>query len=328
MTRVLTVTPNPALDVSAGTDRVKPISKLRCSDVTRAAGGGGINVARVLHALGRSCTAVFPQGGTTGALVQSLLSEQGVPARAVPISGLTRESFTVLDRSSSEEFRFVLSGPALDTAEVHALRMAVTEELHAASASDGLRPQWLVVSGSLPPGVSLDFYESMAVLAREAKVRLVVDAGADALRAALGHGVYLAKPSLGELRSLTGRPLSTLNEVEDAASALVNLGHAQVLMVSLGAQGALLVTQGEVHFAPPMDVPVRTAVGAGDSLVAGFVEGISAGRSFVDAFHFAIACASAHLSNAPGTLLDPRVVISLYDQMHKDIELPTRMILT
>lgn len=325
MPQVLTVTPNPALDVSAATDQVRPTSKLRCSGVVRAAGGGGVNVSRVLHALGVSCHAVFPQGGTTGALLQTLLSRQGVSFRGLPVAGLTRESFNVADRSSGLEYRFVLPGPKLDVTEAQSLLSVVREELQAVSSPDGLRPQWLVVSGSLPPGVSLDFYESVAEMARNAKVRLVVDAGAESLRAALAHKVFLAKPSLGELRTVTGRPLKTLQEVVDEASALIAQDAAQVLLVSLGAQGALLVSRDCRYYIAPLNVPVRSAVGAGDSLVAGFVAGLSTGRPIGEAFRFAVACASASLGMAPGMQLDSAIVQTLYDSVGLESALPTEM---
>ncbi len=325
MPRVLTVTPNPALDVFAATAQVRPTRKLRCDDVSRTAGGGGVNVARVLHALGTSCSAIFPQGGTTGALLQSLLLQEGVSHRALQLRGLTRESFTVLDRSSGQEFRFVLPGPDMDAAEVQTLLACVRDELHAPSEPVDTRPGWLVVSGSLAPGVSLDFHGAIAVLAREAGVRLVVDAGGESLRAALNHQVYLAKPSLSELRALTGRELAALQDVADSAAALVGQGAAHLLVVSLGEQGALLVSREGVLYAAPLDVPVRSAVGAGDSLVAGMVAALSAGRATGEAFRYGVACAGASLSLRSGQSLEKQVVEALHGRTHITSGLPTRM---
>jgi len=201
----------------------------------------------------------------------------------------------------------------------------VRDELHAPSETVGTGPRWLVLSGSLAPGVSPDFHGAIAALAREAGVQLVVDAGGESLQAALNHQVFLAKPSLGELRGLTGRALATLQDVADAATALVGQGAVHVLVVSLGEQGALLVSQEDVLYAAPLDVQVRSAVGAGDGLVAGMVAALSAGRATADAFRYGVACAGASLSLGPGQSLEKQVVEVLHGRTHITGELPTRM---
>jgi 6-phosphofructokinase 2 len=197
MADILTVTLNPALDVSALTPHVQPTRKLRCQQVQRHPGGGGVNVARVLHRLGADCAAVCLLGGPTGVLLSQLLAEEGVSCMPVAVAGHTRESFTVIDSGSKQEYRFVLPGP-----EIHA------EELQAFWALLAWQPppDFVVVSGSLPPGVSVDFYEAMAQAVTAWGARLVVDGAGAALQVALEHGVYLAKPSLSEFRSLTGLP--------------------------------------------------------------------------------------------------------------------------
>ena len=115
MLDVLTVTLNPALDLSTSAAHVVPTHKIRCESLQRYPGGGGVNVARVIHRLGGQCTALYPAGGANGAVFQQLLDEEGVPSLCIPIAGETRENFSVKDIAINDEFRFVLPGPALQT---------------------------------------------------------------------------------------------------------------------------------------------------------------------------------------------------------------------
>jgi 6-phosphofructokinase 2 len=146
---IVTLTMNPALDITTSVDRVHPTDKLRCGGARYDPGGGGINVARVAHVLGASVAAVFPAGGPTGDVVADLLVAEGVPFHRVRIGGRTRESFTVNDESSGQQYRFVLPGPRLTFSE----RAQCVDRLRAAAGS----AQFVVVSGSLPPDMPGDF---------------------------------------------------------------------------------------------------------------------------------------------------------------------------
>lgn len=196
---ILALTLNPSIDVSAATGMVTSEHKLRCTDVRRDPGGGAINIARVLRRFGAECRALYPAGGILGTLLRRLLEEEGIEGEALGIAAETRESFTILERSSGREFRFVLPGPRLAQAEWQACLDAVAALPRA--------PEYLVASGSLPPGAPEDFYGRLARIARERGSRMVLDASGPALASALEAAVYLVKPNLRELRELTGRPL-------------------------------------------------------------------------------------------------------------------------
>lgn len=198
--QIATLTMNPALDITTSVDTVRPTDKLRCGTTRYDPGGGGINVARVAHVLGESVSAVFPAGGPTGDLVMSLLGDSAVPYRPVAIAGATRESFTVNENSSGQQYRFVLPGPRLTFAE----QAQCLDQLRIAAES----AEFVVVSGSLPPGVPPYYYQRVAEMCRQLDARLILDTSGGGLQH-ISSGVYLLKASVRELRECVGLPLTT-----------------------------------------------------------------------------------------------------------------------
>ena len=294
MTDLLTVTPNPALDIATSTDRVMDTHKLRCTAAIIHPGGGGINVARVMQRLGGDCLALYPAGGINGLQLQQMLAQEQVRSHCIAIAGQTRESFSVHETSSGRDFRFVLPGPMLTPPEWQAC-------LDDVSALDSF-PPYLVASGSLPPGVPLDFYARLARLAKARGSRVVVDTSGPALAAALAEGVYLIKPSLRELRELTGQPLASEPEWCEAAQQIIRQGQAQVVALSLGEDGALLVTADQALRARSLPVKVASAIGAGDSFVGGLIWALSRQAGLAQAFRYGMAASAAALLTA-GTAL-------------------------
>lgn len=262
MSDILTLTMNPAVDVFTSVDRVIPGHKLRCEPAQMHPGGGGINVARVLHRLGSDVLALYAAGGITGGLLAELLAQEQTPAQALPIAGETRESFTAHEHSSQQDYRFVLPGPRLSALECQSCLDALSQ--HG-------RPRFLVASGSLPPGTPEDFYAQVAGRARQQGSKMVLDTSGAALLAALRAGVYLVKPSLRELRELTGLPLTAEPEWRDAARALIEQGQAEIVALSLGEEGALLVSAQQAWRAQALKVEVASTIGAGDSFLAALV---------------------------------------------------------
>ncbi len=307
MARIVTLTLNPALDLSTSVAAVVDAHKLRCESPQVHPGGGGINVARVLHRLGADVLAMATAGGPTGERLSEKLAGEAVRCVWLPIAGETRESFTVHERQTGREFRFVLPGPAL----------AEDEWQRCLSRIGSLpeTPAYLVASGSLPPGVPLDFYARLARLARQAGSRLVLDASGEALRAALAEGVWGVKPSLGEMRALTGHALATLPEQLAAAQDLAVRGRADVVGLSLGAQGALMATRDEAVSARAVAVPVRGTVGAGDSFVAGWIAQWDLKPDLAEALRAAVATASAALMAAGTALSEAAEVARLKPQV-------------
>ncbi len=294
MTDIVTVTPNPAVDLSTSVERIVPVTKLRGTTQRRDPGGGGINVARVIRRLGGDASALYPIGGVTGDLLRRLLDQEGVASRTFPIAQETREDFFVSEIATGQPYRFILPGPRLSEHEWQ-------ECLRLLSATEPF-PRFVVASGSLPEGVPEDFYARVAAIARQRGARMVLDTSGRALAAAVAEGVDLIKPSLREMRELTTREPSDAKEWEDAAHALVDRGKVSVIALTMGHLGAVLVTRDKVLRAEPIAVKPIGAVGAGDSFLGALIWRLAAGYDLDDAFRQAVAAGAAALLN-PGTAL-------------------------
>ena len=303
MSTIVTLTMNPALDVSTDTDEVVPGEKLRCGPTVLDPGGGGVNVSRVIHRLGGSTQAVFVAGGLTGDLYAKLLAEEGVPSHRIVIDGETRESFTVTEESTGKQYRFVLSGPQLTSANVDTV---VT------TLDDMLQPgDWLVASGSLPPGVPQDFYGVLAGTYSKRNVKVVVDTAPPWLAPAIAGGVFVVKPSRHELEQFLGRDLPDLNAQVDGARDMISRAGVEWVAVSLGREGAVLVSAEHAwHAVAPGVTPVST-VGAGDSFLAGLVQALNTGETPERALAYAVAAGSATAMSPATALCESQAVESV-----------------
>ncbi len=264
---------NPAVDISTSTKTVVPTRKLRCEEPTVQAGGGGINVARVVKRFGLDPVAIVATGGSNGIRLVAAVEAEAIVVKAVPVSGMTRESFTVTDRTTHDQFRFVLPGPVMHAEEAAAI-FAALDEL-------APRPDYVVLSGSLPPGISPGSCLKVGAQVTAMGARLIADGPGEMLTAC--QHAYLVKPNEVELEAYVGRPLPDLAAQAMAARAMIAAGVAENVLVSLGEKGALLVaTEGVFHYRAPA-VELVSAVGAGDSMVGGIVAGLATGQSLVDA---------------------------------------------
>lgn len=305
MDPIITVTFHPCIDVNVSVSALVPDVKLACTQVQRQPGGGGINVARAIRKLEGKATAVFMAGGLTGDRLGQLLTEEGVPTVVLEVAGETRENIIIRDEKTGLQYRCNLPGPPVPEAALEDL-MVLLEK------GEGIR--WLVVSGSMAPGMSTDIYSSLGSLAQRKGMRLVVDAAGEALQAALRNGAYLVKPSLHELLTLTSGSRDG-TDIEDRAQRLLAGSHCAAVIVSLGADGALLATRNGCRRFPAPEVSVVSTVGAGDSMVAGILVSLDSGMSLERAVAFGVICGAAATLH-PGTgLCRPEDVYRLKHQI-------------
>ena len=293
MAAIVTVTFNPAIDKLTSVPVLMPEKKLKCSAPVFEAGGGGVNVARAIKKLGGNATALFIAGGHTGRFFCQLLNEEGVESIVTETEGYTRENLIVLETASNQQFRFGMPGPHIRENEWQ----QVLSNIEKLSGMD-----YLVASGSLPPGVPTDIFARIAWISKKKNARLIVDTSGDALKQAVQEGVYLIKPNLGELSSLAGKNELQIESVEDEAREVIGTGKCEVVVVSMGPTGAMLVTRDLVQQIIPPAVKRRSTVGAGDSMVAGIVMYLAQNKSITEAVQYGVACGTAATMN-PGTTL-------------------------
>jgi 6-phosphofructokinase 2 len=307
MAVIATLTVNPTIDVGTSVDYVVAERKLRCGPPSYEPGGGGLNVSRAIRKLGGESIAMYVKGGSTGELLQDLLEAEGVGTRAIPIENWIRQNMIVSEESTERQYRFGLPGPELREKEWRAC-------LDALSSLDP-KPDYIVASGSLPPGPPVDFYAHVARLGREMGSRVIVDTSGEALKKAVEEGVYLLKPNLKELGDITGQKFQSELQQEKLAMKLIESGRSEVLVVSLGSGGALLATVDGYERLHPPTVPIRSKVGAGDSMVAGITLALARGKTVAEAAVFGVASGTAAVMTSGTELCRREDAERLFEEM-------------
>jgi len=307
--RIVTLSLNPTIDVSSEAEAVRPTHKTRTQNEVFEPGGGGINVARVVQELGADTEAICLAGGASGTLLDELLSRVGLPRHIVRIEGNTRMALMVYERSAGLEYRFIPSGPHIAPQEIDACIAAIR-----AAEFD-----CLVASGSVPAGCSPDILARIGDIAAEKGAPFILDSSGVGLTETIGRTpLRLIKPSLNEFQAFVGRKLDGPAEVGAAALALVRTGKAEIVAVTLGMDGAVIASRdGAIRITAPK-VEARSAVGAGDSFVAGMTVALLDGRAAADAALLGTAAGAAAALN-PGTGVCARDdILRLYKSLRDD----------
>ncbi len=308
MPTIVTVTFSPCIDKSTSIKKLLPDKKLQCAAPKLEPGGGGINVARAIKKLGGNATAIFPSGGYTGKYFNHLLEQENIHSVIIEVKNETRENIIVLDEAENAQYRFGMPGSHLEDTEWQACLKAVEK------MPDIL---FIVASGSLPPGVPLNIFAQLAKVAKNKNAKFFVDTSGEALREAVNEGVYLVKPNLGELCFLSGKAHLQPHEIEAAAKEIIAAGKCEIVVISMGEEGAMLVTKDIVKIIKPPSVTRKSTVGAGDSMVAGIVYYLSEEKGIVDAVKYGVACGTAATMNAGTELCMLNDVEEIYRTINK-----------
>ena len=317
MPSIITITFNPAIDKSTTVAALIPEKKLKCTTPFYEPGGGGINVARAIIKLGGEATAVYLAGGYTGKAFTELLIKESVASIVIETAGSTRENLIVVQNASNQQYRFGMPGPHIHEHEWK-------ECLNVIEKINGI--DYIVASGSLPNGVPTDIFARIAVIAKMKKARLIVDTSGEALTQAVNKGVYLIKPNLGELSSLVGKEELNIELVDDVARTVIEKGKCEVVVVSMGPAGAMLVTKEMAQQIIPPAVIRKSTVGAGDSMVAGMVLSLSQNKSLIETVQYGVACGTAATMNSGTELCRKEDAEHLYKLMHNKSSVPYRSI--
>lgn len=277
---IYTCTLNPSIDYLVRLEEVKLGVLNRASETAFYPGGKGINVSRVLSRLGETSTALGFVGGFTGAFICNELKQAGILLDFVEVDEPTRINIKLKSGNETE-----ING--LGTTITKEKELELFKKISTLSDDD-----FLILAGSLPPAVSPDFYSSIAKLCSERNIRFIADTSGDALKGILQYKPFLVKPNEHELGELFNVKISTIEEASFYGKKLHEQGPENVI-VSLGAKGALFINNNGVVFANVPKGDLKNSVGAGDSLVAGFVASYVKQADFLEAFKFGIACGSA-----------------------------------
>jgi 6-phosphofructokinase 2 len=299
MAQIATLTMNPAVDVSTSVKKMMPFTKMRCAEAHRDPGGGGINVARVLKRFGVEVTAIHTAGGATGQLLAALVRREGVQSIVIPTSNDTREDMTIFDETTREQFRLVFPGTTLRDVE--------WQDCLESIARLTPPPGFIIASGSLPAGVPQDFF-GRVVRASNAHSKTVVDTSGPFLKPALEAGVYLIKPNLREFQELAGITATDERTLVEAGRRLFDRYRVAVIAISMGPDGALLVTREMAWRASGLPIAPISVSGAGDSFLGAMVWSLANNNSLEVALRYGVAGGSAALLNAGTELCRPEDV--------------------
>jgi len=294
MDKILTVTLNPALDVTTSVPHLEPHVKLRCESPLREPGGGGINVSRMIRILGGESCAFLAIGGKIGEHLRQLTEDAGVPTHAFPAPGMTRETLQVVERSSGNQYRFVMPGPEWDEA------LAADAETEIARAIERVGYSWVVGSGSLPPGMPGDFFARLARRAADAGARFVLDSSGEALLKGIEGAVFLVKPDRQEIADLAAALGGGAGSEEETALQVVRYGSVDAMIYTRGADGAVLVTGEEILRWRPPAVEIKSLTGAGDSFLAAAIVALARGETFAAATRWGVAAAAGYYADPAG----------------------------
>ena len=300
---ILTLTLNPAIDLETTVDTLIPGQKLRCPEPRRDPGGGGINVARAVTLLGGQATAVIATNGST---LGSLLKARGVPVVQLPAPGSTRQNLSVIETATGQQYRFIFPGPEWTVDDVADTTGRLTGHISAGDI--------VVISGSLPPGMTAAQLCDMADRVGAAGAQVVIDTSGDALRLmSEGQGGYaMLRMDSHEAHALVGHDLPDRADTARVARDLVARGVAQRVIIARGADGSVLATADGAWFAPAVDVPIASVTGAGDSFVAGAVLAMERGADAPGILQWGCASATAAVTTEATELCDKAV----FDAVH------------
>lgn len=305
---ILTVTLNPALDLETTVPQLLPGEKLRCAEPSRDPGGGGLNVARAVVQLGGAAVALVAAGGPAGAALAEMLAARGVPVERLPAPGELRQNLSVIEGATGRQYRFIFPGPSWSAGDIASTRAALTERV---AAGD-----WVVLSGSLPPGMPPEALVALARSLADRGARVVADTSGAAAAALAGArtGLALMRLDFEESEALAGRPLPDTQSSAAYAAELVSAGAAEIVILARGAEGSVLAAAEGQWAAPAAEVPVVSRTGAGDSFVAGAVLALSRCLPLAEALSHGCAAASAAVTTPATDLCDRDTVARLLPQ--------------
>lgn len=280
---ILTVTINPSVDRNVQVDRLVFEDRAYILARSDSAGGRGMNASRVLHSFGAKTLAIVTSGGAIGQRLEKLAAKSGFPVKVVPIHNESRVNLTITDKQGLA-LRLNEQGPLITPEELTRVEKAVASRLESAA--------WLMLCGSIPPGVSTDFYTKLIRMARDRKVKTLLDTDGDALLHGIEAGPSIVSPNQPEAERLLNRALITRVQFLEAAARIKAMG-AEAVMLSLGGRGVVAVNENQLLEVIPPRTDAVSPLGAGDALAAAYVWAATKRKDFADCVRWAVAAGTA-----------------------------------
>jgi len=280
---ILTLTLNPAIDQNVQADRLVFEDRAYILSTSETAGGRGINASMVLHSFGAKTKAITASGGKNGKHFEELMQNEGFPVEYVKIKNNLRGNLTIVDKQGLA-VKLNERGPLIQATELAKFEKTVVENLNGA--------RWLMLCGSLPPGVPADFYARIIRQAQQRNVQTLLDTDGDALLHALEVGPSAVAPNQAEAERLLNRALITRQHFQDAARRIVAMG-AKWVVLSLGSRGAVGASESVLVEAVPPLIDAVCPIGAGDALAAAFTWAVAEGKPFEEAVRWGVAAGTA-----------------------------------
>ena len=306
MKQILTITFNPSVDKCTKVEKLVSEQKMKCTTPTYEPGGGGINVARSIKKLGGEATALYLSGNQTGKLLTSLLKNENINTIEIQIKNSTRENFIAFDFSNNLQYRFGMPGPFVFEDEFNKTLYTINKIKEI---------DFLVISGSIPEGIPASIFDILSNICKEKKSKLIIDTSGQALKGALVDGIYMLKLNMQELGTLLNNEGITMKDLPVIAKPILEKNNIEVIVISLGALGALLITKNKsMHFIPPK-VNVKSTVGAGDSMVGGIIYQLSKESTLLEAVQYGVACGTSATMNIGTELCNKVQADKIYNQI-------------
>lgn len=307
MPKIITLTLNPCIDKTIWVYKLIPNEKLKAKHPEDEPGGGGINVSRAMKYLGHDNKAIFLNGGYNGAYFKQIFKEEKIDFEEINIAGNTRMNLMLIDENTLLEYRIGMEGPTILPEEVDSLLNVLSLQRDY---------DFLVASGSLPPGIPVDFFAKVAKIVASHNAKFILDTSGKALQNVMYERVFLLKPNLNELSSLCNIDENvSFDEILQATQKLLAQIDCTAIVVSLGAEGAILVTATESHHIYPPKVNVKSTVGAGDCMVAGMTIALSQNKTWKEVLQYGIACGTAATLNSGKGLCKQEDVERLFEDL-------------
>jgi 6-phosphofructokinase 2 len=305
---IYTITLNPALDRTIWINATTPDDCNRIESEQMYAGGKGIDVSKVLTSFGVTNKALGFVGGFAGEELEGILINEGIACDFVRIAGRTRTNIIINDMASGNQTLYNAKGPEISAFEL----MQIIHKVE-----DFERPDFVILSGSLPGGVNPEIYRKIIEISKSKGAKVVLDTDAEALRIGLQEHPTMIKPNLHELSRISGRKLDTIDSIITEAKK-VRLGGIEIVLVSMGSRGMLMVCDEGQYLAKPPKVEVKNTIGAGDSAVAGFIYGMATKQDLIAALKYSVASGTATILQTGTAVCKMEDFQALLDQIVVD----------